>query len=267
MDLGGTAYTSMVDDDFPRDITVLSTKSEIQNKDFRRATIVEQIYNHHNAFVEVGKIAPAVYGCSTKSLENKASRRGTTVFTAGANEQGEFNYYAELDGKLKSSYYLKKDRVLMNTLDVVNYAEQDQVVYTATEIEYLEGHPANYIDALLHDIEPGICGGPSGNSIHPPQGVKKFSVNATGIEVLRSGYIVNIQGHMHDGGDQISLKINGKEACLSKALYGGPEHTTIEADGKKVEFLRKMTDCQSIKVQKGDRIDFQAYYDLDLHPS
>jgi hypothetical protein len=265
MDLGGSAYTSMVGDDFPRDITILSTKSEIQNKDFRRASIVEQLYNHHNAFMEVGKIAPEVYGCSVKALEGKSSTR--TVFAAGANEQGEFNFYAELDGRLRSSFYLQKNRIVINSIDVVNYAEQDQVVYTSTEIEYLEGHPVNYIDAILHDIEPGICGGPSGNSIHAPHGVKKFSVNATNIEVLRSGYIVNIQGHMHDGGDQISLKINGKEACLSKALYGGPEHTVIEADGKKVEFLRKMTDCQSIKVQKGDRIEFQAYYDLDLHPS
>jgi hypothetical protein len=97
--------------------------------------------------------------------------------------------------------------------------------------------------------------------------VNKFSVNATGIEALRSGYIVHMRAHMHDGGVEIKMRINEKEVCVSRAMYGGPGHTSEGPDGKKSEMLGETTDCGSIKVQKGDRIEFQANYDLDLHPS
>jgi hypothetical protein len=125
MDRGGTSYMSSIDDDFPKDITVLRTKSEIQTKEFRRATAVDQIYNHHNVFIELNKNAPAVFGCVNRPRQAKTAMAGVGVFTAGATETGEFDYYAELDGKLKSSYYLRKDPTLINAIDVVNYAEQD----------------------------------------------------------------------------------------------------------------------------------------------
>jgi hypothetical protein len=267
MDRSGTSYMSGVDDDFPKDITVLQAQSEVQTKDFRRAEAADKIYNHHNVFIQLNKNSPEVYGCKGKPLKSQASSFKPTVLTAGADEKGQMEYYAKLDDKLKSSYYLDKARPLINMIDVVNYAPQDQIVYTSTELEYLEGKPAGYVDAILHDIEPGICGGANGNAVHAPKGVNKFTVNATGIEALRSGYIVNMRAHMHDGGVSINMKINGKEACVSKALYGGPGHMSEGPDGKKWESLRETTDCGSLKVNKGDQIEFQATYDLDLHPS
>ena len=267
MDRGGTSYMSMVDDDFPGDITVLQSSSEIQTKDFRRATAVDQIYNHHNVFIQLNKNASSVYGCTDKSRESKTAMVGASVFTAGASEVGQFNYYAELNGKLRSSYYLKKDRRLLNMIDIVNYAEQDQIVYSSTEVEYLEGKPEGFVDAILHDLEPGMCGGPNGNAIHPPKGMNQFNVVARGMEVLHNGYIVNMRAHMHDGGVDIKMKISGRRACVSKALYGGPGHTSQRPDGKKWELLRETTDCGAIKVKKGDQIVYQANYDLDLHPS
>jgi hypothetical protein len=267
MDRSGTSYMSGVDDDFPKDITVLQSKSEVQTKDFQRATAADKIYNHHNVFIQLNKNSPQVYGCAGQPPKAPATSFKPTVLTAGADEKGQMDYYAPLDSKLKSSYYVDKTRSLINMIDVVNYAPQDQIVYTSTEIEYLEGKLDNFVDAILNDIEPGLCGGANGNAVHAPKGVNKFTVNATGIEALRSGYIVNMRAHMHDGGVDISMKINGKEACVSKALYGGPGHTSESPDGKKWESLRETTDCGSMKVNKGDKIEFLATYDLDLHPS
>jgi hypothetical protein len=268
LDRGGTSWMSAVDDDFPKDISILQSSSEIQTAGFRRVVVAaDQLYNHHNVFIQLNKNAPEVYGCAGRPRSTTTAKGGTSVLTAGASETGQLEYYAELNGALASSYYVGADRRVINMVDVVNYATQDPAVYSSTEIEYVEGHPANFVDAILHDIEPGLCGGPSGNLVRPPKGQTKFSVNATGIVALRSGYIVHMRAHMHDGGSEIRMKINGKEACTSKALYGGPAHTSKGADGKTWEALRETTDCGSIKVQKGDLIEFQADYDLELHPS
>jgi hypothetical protein len=117
-------------------------------------------------------------------------------------------------------------------------------------------------------IEPGLCGGPNGAAIHPPKGVSKFSVNSSNIIVETPGYLVNLRGHMHDGGVNIVLRINGKEVCNSKAVYGGPDHTTKTADGRLWETIRETSSClEPVKVQKGDQLDLQANYDTELHPS
>jgi len=64
------------------------------------------------------------------------------------------------------------------------------------------------------------------------------------------------------------LKINNKEVCNSMASYGGEGHVTKGADGKVMESLRETSICaEVIKVSKGDKIAFQANYDLNLHPS
>jgi hypothetical protein len=85
MDKGGTSYAHMVDDDFPKDITVLSGKSEVQNKDFTRAITKDGIYNHHNVFMELSKSPGNIFGCTTGW-----ARPGMpiAVFTAGATENG-----------------------------------------------------------------------------------------------------------------------------------------------------------------------------------
>jgi hypothetical protein len=63
MDKGGTSYQNMADDDFPRDITILETVSEIQNEKFQRADTKDGIYNHHNVFFDMTKSPGNVYSC------------------------------------------------------------------------------------------------------------------------------------------------------------------------------------------------------------
>jgi hypothetical protein len=71
-----------------------------------------------------------------------------------------------------------------------------------------------------------------------------------------------------DGGVNIVVKVNDKEVCDSKALYGGEGHTSTTAEGKVWQTIRETTECgKGTKVKKGDKIFMQGNYDLDLHPS
>jgi len=263
MDKGGTSYQNLVDDDFPSDITVLETSSEIQDESFKRADPTAGIYNHHNVFMDLSKIPTPAYTCENVKPKSAIPM---SVFMAGATERGSINY-AATKGDIKTGYYLSKQRQIMNMIDVVNYNNVEKTVYTSSEIEYLPGKVPGYIDTVQQLIDPGTCGGPAGAAIHPPAGVQKFTVNGTSV-VARDGYMLNIRGHLHDGGVNLFLKVNDKVICDSKAEYGGEGHTTKTADGKVWDTIRATSMCEDpIKVKKGDKMYMQANYDVGLHPS
>lgn len=114
MDRGGTSYQNMVDDDFPKDITVLEAHSEVQNLDFTRTSIDQGIYNHHNVFMDLVKPMD-IYGC--EAGVKATAQVPLTVLAAGATEDGILRYYCE-DGTIKSGYYLPPNRKIMNMIDV-----------------------------------------------------------------------------------------------------------------------------------------------------
>jgi hypothetical protein len=188
MDKGGTGYQYLVDDDFPKDITVLEAVSEIQDENFKRIESNNGIYNHHNIFVDQKKAIGATYGCETP---RPGIRVPLTSFMGGA-AQASGIHYSPRKGNVKTGYYLSKDRKVMIMVDVVNYHNEEKIVYTSSEIEYVPGKPEDYLDAAQRLIDPGDCGGVRGANVHPPKGVKKFSVNGTGIVVARDGYIFNM---------------------------------------------------------------------------
>jgi hypothetical protein len=114
MDRGGTSYQNMVDDDFPKGVTVLEAHSEVQNLDFTRASTDQGIYNHHNVFMDL--VRPVdVYGCEAGIIPHP--QVPMTVLAAGATEDGTIRYWSE-DGTIKSGYYLTPNRKIMNMIDV-----------------------------------------------------------------------------------------------------------------------------------------------------
>jgi hypothetical protein len=264
MDIGGTSYANDVDTDFPRDITILKAFTEVQNKDGKRMELKDGLYNHHTVFFDITKSNLSPYTCAAPKWGFGLSV--VPLFAAGATEKSEQVFMAS-SPDVKSGYYLNSTGSIINMIDLVNYNEQDMEVYTSTEMEYLPGKPSAYREAYLTLVEPGLCGGQLGAFIQPPKGVSKFSINGTDIVMKQSGYFVQTQGHVHDGGINLVLKVNDREVCNSKALYGGPGHTTV-VNGRTWETIRETTPCTgTIRVEKGDRIFMQANYDIDLHPS
>lgn len=265
MDKGGTVYQSMVDDDFPSDITVLETVSTLTDENFKRADTKDGIYNHHNIFMDYASPPASAFGCDNG--RKPAGILPMSVFMAGSTEEGGMTFAAPPGSSVKSAYYLTKDRKILNMIDVINYNNVERTVYVVGEIEYLPGKQEGYLEARQERVDPGLCGGPDGSMIHAPKGQTKFSVNSTNIVFARDGYMINQRGHMHDGGIDIVLQVNGQTVCDSRASYGGVGHTAKTPDGKIWETIANSTTClEPIKVAKGDTVNMNANYDIELHP-
>jgi hypothetical protein len=79
------------------------------------------------------------------------------------------------------------------------------------------------------------------------------------------GKIFNMQAHVHDGGISVGLKLNGKQVCTSKAIYGG-DKGTASLDGAKWETIQAYEPCpKAIDLKVGDQLLVDALYDLKAH--
>lgn len=191
MDAGGTSYLSLVDVDFPKDITALEASSRVVDENFKHVTIEQGIYDHHTVFLNVAP-SSSPYACKGA----KAKSVPLSVFMAGAAEDGHV-VFATPSSNIKSGFYLAEKRRLVNMIDIVNYNKEDRNVYTESEIEYLPGKQPGYLNTAVATIDPGTCGGQGGADVHPPVGQKTFQVNGTGIVVAKNGYIHGLRGHLY----------------------------------------------------------------------
>ena len=72
--------------------------------------------------------------------------------------------------------------------------------------------------------------------------------------VLQDATLLNLRGHMHDGGHGMILSVNNKTVCVSNSVYKGRE-------------LWSMTPCgEPYEVKKGDWITLTSIYDVPKHP-
>jgi hypothetical protein len=144
-------------------------------------------------------------------------------------------------------------------------------------MEYVPGKPAGMLAANAIPINLGMCDGTAGmKAIMEPMakgmtasGSRQFSLAGKDITISRDGYFLNWRGHMHDGGDSMVAKINGKEVCSSHALYGGPGHEGVSPSGQAWTMINSMQFCTPntpIKVSKGDKLTISGNFDLVTHP-
>jgi Stress up-regulated Nod 19 len=179
------------------------------------------------------------------------------------------NRYTTADGSFKAGFYIGKDAPITQMIDIVNYNNNTRKVYTVSEVEYLEGKQPGFLQSVSTGIDLGMCNGlgQTGTFIYAPKNQKKFSFTGKDMTFERDGYILNAWGHLHDGGVDMEVKINGKEVCRSKAEYGGVGHE-ITIGGEIVKTISGMTRCSNaIEVAKGDKLSIQANFDLEAHPS
>ena len=84
---------------------------------------------------------------------------------------------------------------------IVNYNNTPVEIYNALDLEFIPGKPQGYLDSSQAILDPGACtkGAIDGVEVHAPEGVKKYSVNSSALEMTQSGYIMSLSSHMHGG--------------------------------------------------------------------
>jgi hypothetical protein len=188
MDPSGTSYTDPVAADFPKDVLILTSTTQIVNKDFKPVNTGDGIYTHHATFLNFVKRSPNWFACDGKPVPDMTA---WTIVAGAGSEVIEFP--APNNTVLSGSFIGKSDPVVLS-IDLVNYNADDQEVFVQSELEYVPGQPKGFAHGETRQIPVGVCDG-SGAwekavNIHPPKGVKRFELKGKkDMEILADGYL------------------------------------------------------------------------------
>jgi hypothetical protein len=259
----------------PKDATYLWANSSIVYEDGKDATIDNGVYLHHYGIFDMDKTTKRVSSCIGVLTPDRPS-----LFTGGVEDKGD-SFYTSPDGKFNSGFYVGPKDKMMSTAQVVNYSNKTKEVYARLEIEFVPGRVKDALDVGIQSMSVTGCG--INIAITPKKDDKSMSLKSRLFPVIEDGYIIGAtyvqigrfnriltvcSGHLHDGGVNLVVKVNGKVNCDSKAIYGGTAATAKMEDGRVWETIHQMTHCiDPFPIKRGDNITVEANYDFVNHPS
>ncbi|KAF2663448.1 hypothetical protein BT63DRAFT_119198 [Microthyrium microscopicum] len=243
---------------FPSDVTILKAHTELKYEDGSPAQLSNGIENHHVTYSNLDKQPQSPFACNVKAKDSSPSRilSFAPLTGVGGNETSS-GLYTTPDGAFPAGYYLGKDDKIMLSAELVNHANTTKDVYAVTEIDYVPGQPAGYLDSGVVMFAMNQCDGWSMPSIRGWPGYNKFTIKGTPATAVMDGYMLLRRGRVHDGGTSITLRVNGRTVCDSQAVYGQA--------GTGVSNMTQCTD--PMKIIRGDQMEVEAYFDLDKHPA
>lgn len=105
----------------------------------------------------------------------------------------------------------------------------------------------------------------------PPYNTGNFSIPARNWVANLDGEVLGLAGHLHDGGQNVKLTVDGKLACDSEAKYGEkPEFVAKKAmhPGSALEHVSSMSICVNDKLlvkqmTKGQKWKLTVDYDYN----
>jgi hypothetical protein len=68
-------------------------------------------------------------------------------------------------------------------------------------------------------------------NLDPPEN-KPAKYTSPPWRILADGYLIDVKPHLHDGAVNMTFYLNGKNACSSRAIYGGTDGG-LAVDGQK----------------------------------
>lgn len=261
--LGGQTFSLNINKGFcndDADCTVYAGKLGVMFEDGTPATPEKGIYIHHVLTTDVSKKtdpflsacnAPTRAGFSVSSL-----KPGSTGFVGVGEDSGDKPvYYTTEDGKLEAGYHVKKGDKFEANVVLVNYNKEPRNVFVTYDLEWSPGLIGSNTKGML--IAVNQCLGTRIKTSTAGPAITKSG----DFTFLEAGKLFAARGHLHDGGEEMDLFINGKPACVSKATYG----TSIS--GSEIKTINSMSMCTDpISVKKGDNLSMEVVYDLKKYP-
>jgi hypothetical protein len=269
-----------------KDCMFLSGSTYLTYENGSVADVGTGVYNHHVFVADMGKSMKNYFSCSwagfPKSPQQPAAQNGAAspgghahggggagmvrrqfgmsqIF--GSGDDGSATQYATKNSANKVGFYIGPKDNIFQSSEFINYRNESQVIYITMDVEYIKGRPAGWRDGSLGTLNAAGC---VGMMFYPPAG-KVTELASQPYTATTNGSIYNAHAHLHDGGIESRLKVNGKLACTSKAIYGGEKGTTTVA-GKEWATIQGYEFCDGpIDVKKGDQIVLESTYDLIKH--
>lgn len=250
---------------FPVDSYILRTNSTLVFEDGTPATANDGVYNHHIQLFDIGKSPPQPFQCG--ALNEKAGKgfsMGMGYFGGNAAD-GAPSLFTTPDGTFNSGHLLPKQSTVFLNAELINYASTPKSVYFVTEIDYIPGKPEGIMNTNVGIMSVNQCDLIPNPFLRPPQGKKVFELKSKNLTITQDGYLLSRRGHMHDGGTGMTIKINDKLICDSKAIYN--KVRSME-DGTESDALSGMVECnEPFQVKRGDTLSVEAFFDLNKHPA
>jgi len=218
--------------------TLLSAHYRLVHPDGKEATPAEGVYIHHMISFLSPKNSTSPIGGGGVGL---GGGMGGAYFIDRGEDSGETDtIFTSPDGKFNSGYHVNGSPSITVSYDFVNYQSTDRKLHLELEYEYVDG----------------IVGQDAGHTLKSVAGSPKLNGKSTSapMKVSRASTIMWARGHLHQGGESMTLKVNGAVKCVSKPTYNAAGIITI------------MSLCpEAINVKAGDTLAIESNYDTTKH--
>ncbi|KAF2667473.1 hypothetical protein BT63DRAFT_472205 [Microthyrium microscopicum] len=233
---GSTTFTSKTG--LCSNCTVLLTRISFHNEDGSPAKPSNGFYVHHLLAYDNSKAARVPIS------SDGATGSATQAFTDRGEDSGDTEtIFTTPDGKYNSGFHFRTPSLGIQ-YDLVNYNKTSRRVYLDLELEYLDG----------------LIGKDAGHVMKSVQGTPKVSKSGAAtttsktMTVTEDATIVWARGHIHAGGTEVVMTLNGKDVCTSRPTYNG------------AGVITEMSICpEPIGLKKGDSFALRGSYDLTKH--
>jgi hypothetical protein len=248
---------------FCTNCTVLSGKAALNYADGTKAGVTSGVYIHHVVIVDPSKQTMPLYLCVGQ--KGFLGTVPVTGFIIAGNDEAD-NFFTTPDGKFNSGYFIGAKPQMALQAELINYKNIEQKVYITAEYEYVPGINADSSDSSVSLFSVNGCNNPD---YHVSKDKPQYNMTSANVPIPKDGFIINAKGHLHDGGTNIILKLNGQEVCNSKAKYDLDPRASesLAPNGMQWQVITEMTQCTTpTPVKKGDILQVVSLYDNKLHP-
>jgi hypothetical protein len=173
--------------------------------------------------------------------------------------------------ELKAGYKLNPEDKFSAIIDLMNENMVDNTVYMTITYDYIEGHPKGYDNVKPVWLDVKQCGT---SEVVSPHKDNIFSIGSDWTSDI-SGEILGAGGHLHDGGSHLTLSLDGKQLCDSKAAYGESKEFVAPSDGQSahggIDHISTMSPCNGFidfkdnDMKPGQKWRLEAHYDYNKH--
>jgi len=250
---------------------IVGMNAGLEYPDGTNANINTGMWLHHMVLFSIGPgRTDATCGQNGMALPHflvGSSARGAERLLASGNERTFINFPGW--GYNNAGYKLKSQDKFALIVDLMNENMEDKLVYMTLTYDFVPGNGTGFRDVKPVWFDVAQC---LTSEVWPPKQNGQFTLTAPTWTANFDGEIIGMAGHVHDGGQLVTLEVDGQPICRSQASYGGdPQFVAGKAlshHGSATEHVSKMSICvnESLgikRVSKGQRWILKADYDYD----
>jgi hypothetical protein len=301
MDGGGAVIMNSLKEGFCTNCTILAIKTDVVNEDGSRMDISNGVYLHHAVSINLGWRSMTNWLAPCPDLNPMMKTPWTpaqfqtpaTMFGNTAVDEFQQWFGSPKEYSAQGGLYVSPLDFILLQAEMINYTQKEKKVYINFDYEYVPGRmgkettftiastlgkcyqdeiqiQTNVLkvvvvsDSMPMETKQVLCEARILKSCKAARFWHSEDVSTD----LSAGLYVFLETKrmidMHDGAEQMSVYLNDKLVCETKAIYG----TTLKSEsGKDWTTISEVTQCtEPVKVKKGDRIALETKLDEIAHP-